>query len=331
MAITNRPVGIIGTGSCVPDKILTNADLEKMVDTSDAWITERTGIKARRIAEEGVNTSHLATTAAERALEAAGVSADEIDLIIVATLTPDMVIPSCACMVQNNLQAKNAAAFDLYAGCSGFAYGVVTATSYIASGMYNKILVIGAEILSRIINWEDRNTCVLFGDGAGAAVLSVCEEGYGVLGMDMGADGGGGHHLCIPASGSAMPQNDKTIAEGLTFVHMDGAEVYKFAVKTMGNTAIKALERAGLELSDIDFFVPHQANTRIIDSSRKRLGLSKDKVYVNLDKYGNTSAASIPIALDEAVRQNLIKRGDHVVLAGFGAGLTWAGLVMKWS
>ncbi len=330
MAMTNRPVGIIGTGSCVPEKVLTNKDLEKIVDTSDEWITERTGIKERRIAEEGLNTSHMATTAAERALKAAGVSVEEIDLIILATLTPDMVIPSAACMVQANLGATRAAAFYLYAGCSGFVYGLITASNFISTGMYNKVLVIGAEVLSRVINWKDRNTCILFGDAAGAAVLSACEDGYGILGADMGADGNGGIYLNIPASGCAIPVNDKTIEQGLPFVHMDGKEVYKFAVKAMGNTAINAIERAGLELGDIDFFIPHQANTRIIDSSAKRLGLEKEKVFVNLHKYGNTSAASIPLALDEAVRQNYIKRGDNVVLSGFGAGLTWAGLVMKW-
>ncbi len=330
MAINNRSVGIIGTGSYVPDKVLTNFDLEKMVDTSDAWIRERTGIEERHIAPEGVNTSHMATEAAKRALEMANVSAEDIDLVIVATLTPDMVIPSTACMVQNNIGAVNAGAFDLYAGCSGFVYGAVTAASYIASGMYNKVLVIGAEVLSRYVNWEDRDTCVLFGDAAGAAVFSAVEDGYGMLGFDLGADGEGGKHLTIPASGVAAIPTTELIEQGKTFIHMDGKDVYRFAVKTMGATVVNALEKANLTIEDLDFFIPHQANTRIIDSAAKRLALSKEKVFVNLPKYGNTSAASVPLALDEAVRAGKLHRDDIVALSGFGAGLTWAGIVLKW-
>lgn len=326
----SKPVGIIGTGSFLPDNVMTNANLEKIVDTNDQWIRERTGIEERRIAPEGMNTSHMATEAAKRALEMAKLDASDIDLIIVATLTGDMPIPSTACIVQANLGAANAAAFDLHAACSGFVMGVITASSYINSGIYKNILVIGAEILSRKVNWKDRSTCILFGDGAGAAVVSEVPEGYGIKGVDMGADGNGGVSLCIPAGGTAVTANDQRIEEGLTFIHMDGPEVYKFAVKTMGKTVLHSLERSNMELEELDFFIPHQANTRIIDSAAKRLKLSAEKVFVNLPKYGNTSAASVAIALDEALRSGQFKRGDNVAFAGFGAGLTWASLVMKW-
>ena len=330
MSMLSKSIGIIGTGKSVPDNVVTNFDLEKIVDTSDAWIRERTGIEERRFAPEGVNASDLATEAGRQAIEAAGLTPSDIDLIIVATLTSDMPLPSTACLVQANLGAVNAAAYDLEAACSGFAYGIITASAMINAGMHKNVLVIGVEVLSRVLNMKDRNTCVLFGDGAGAAVVSEVEAGYGVLGIDMGADGRGGMSLCIPAGGTAMIANDRRIEEGLTFVHMDGKEVYKFAVKTMGKTVINALDDAGLTVEDIDFFVPHQANKRIIDSAAQKLNLPKEKVFVNLPKYGNTSAASIAIALDEVVRGGYIKRGDTVAFAGFGAGLTWAGIVMKW-
>ncbi|WP_298705727.1 beta-ketoacyl-ACP synthase III [uncultured Veillonella sp.] len=330
MTMWTKPVGIVGTGSFLPDNIVTNADLEKIVDTSDQWIRERTGIEERRIAPEGMNASDMATEAAKRALEAANLTAEDIDCIIVATLTGDMSIPSTACLVQANLGAKRAAAYDLGAACSGFVYGLITAGSYVNSNIFKNVLVIGVEVLSRVINWQDRSTCVLFGDGASAAIVSTVAEGYGMLGMDMGADGTGGMSLCIPSSGTAMVPNDQRVEEGLTYIHMDGAEVYKFAVKTMGRTVLTALDHAGLELSDLDCFIPHQANTRIIDSAAHRLKLPSDKVFVNLPKYGNTSAASVGIALDEALRSGFIKRDDIVAFAGFGAGLTWAGLVMKW-
>ena len=330
MTMLNKPVGIIGTGSYVPEKILTNADLEKMVDTSDAWIQERTGIKERRIAPEGMNASDMATEAAKKALEAANITAEELDCIIVATLTGDMAIPSTACLVQANLGATKAAAFDLSAACSGYVYSMITASTYINAGLFKRVLVVGVEVLSRVVNWEDRNTCVLFGDGAGAAVLSTVDEGYGMLGMEMGADGTGGMHLCIPSGGTALPATNERREEGLTFVHMNGQEVYKFAVKTMGKTVLKALEMANMELDELDFFIPHQANTRIIKSAADRLRLTEDKVHINLPKYGKTSAASIAIALDEAVRAGKLHRGDNLAVAGFGAGLTWASLVMKW-
>ena len=330
MTMLNKPVGIIGTGSYVPEKVLTNADLEKMVDTSDAWIQERTGIKERRIAPEGVNASDMATEAAKKALEAANLTAEDLDCIIVATLTGDMAIPSTACLVQANLGATKAAAFDLSAACSGFVYSMITASTYVNAGLFKNVLVVGVEVLSRVVNWEDRNTCVLFGDGAGAAIISSVEEGYGMLGMDMGADGTGGMHLCIPSGGTALPTTNERREEGLTFVHMNGQEVYKFAVKTMGKTVLKALEMANMGLEELDFFIPHQANTRIIKSAADRLHLTEDKVFINLPKYGNTSAASIAIALDEAVRAGKLQKGDNLAVAGFGAGLTWASLVMKW-
>ncbi|WP_303059730.1 beta-ketoacyl-ACP synthase III [Veillonella magna] len=330
MTMWTKPVGIIGTGSFLPDNVVTNHDLEKMVDTSDQWIRERTGIEERRVAPEGMNASDMATKAAKKALEAAGLTAEDIDCIIVATLTGDMAIPSTACIVQANLGATKAAAFDLGAACSGFVYGLITAGSYVNMNMFKNVLVIGVEVLSRVLNWKDRGTCILFGDGAGAAVVSTVEEGYGMRGMDMGADGTGGMSLSIPSSGTAMVPNDQRIEEGLTYIHMNGSEVYKFAVKTMGRTVLNALERANMELEELDCFIPHQANLRIIDSAAHRLKLSEDKVFVNLPKYGNTSAASIGIALDEAVRSGFVKKGDNVAFAGFGAGLTWAGLVMKW-
>jgi len=323
-------VGILGMGSCLPDKIVTNLDLEKIVDTSDEWIVDRTGIKARRIADEDTATSDIATKAAERALQDAGIPASEIDLIIVATATPDMMFPSTSCIIQNNIKAVNAAAFDLAAGCSGFVYGLVTGSQFIRSGLYKKVLVIGAETLSKILNWQDRNTCVLFGDGAGAAVLGQVPSGYGILGSHLGADGSGGNLLKLPAGGSREPASIASVTERKHFVHMEGNDVFKFAIKIMGEAALKALANAGLGPFDVDYLVPHQANIRIIQSAAKRLKIPLDKVMVNVDKYGNTSAASIPIALEEAVDQGIINTGDTVVLVGFGAGLTWAACVIKW-
>lgn len=317
-------------GSYVPEKILTNKDLEKIVDTSDEWIADRTGIRERRIAAQHEATSDLATEAAKRALADAGISADEIDLIIVATITPDMNFPSVSCLVQANLKAKNAAAFDLSAACSGFMYGLVTAQQMIQAGLYKTILVIGAETMSKILDWSDRNTCILFGDGAGAAVVRATSPGFGLLGVHLGADGSGGDLLKLPAGGSRMPSSHETVTGRLHFLHMAGNEVFKFAVKVMGEAALKALDNAGLTPDDVTCLVPHQANTRIIQSAAKRLKLPIDKVVVNVDKYGNTSAASIPVALDEAVKSGKIKKGDVIILVGFGAGLTWASCVIKW-
>lgn len=326
-----RFAGILGIGSYVPEKVITNGDLEKIIDTSDSWIVERTGIRERRVVAEGQATSDLATKAAERALADAGISAAEIDLIIVATVTPDMAFPSVACLVQDNLKAVNAAAFDLTAVCSGFMYALVTGSTFIQCGTYKKVLIIGAEALSTITDWTDRNTAILFGDGAGAAVLGEVPEGYGVLGVHLGAEGAGGDLLKLPAGGSRMPASAETVAQRLHFTQMDGNEVFKFAVKVMGEAVKQALEMANLSTSDITYLVPHQANIRIIQSAAKRVGMPMDKVIVNVDKYGNTSAASIPIALDEAVKGGKIKKGDTIAMVGFGGGLTWAASIIKWA
>ena len=327
---TEKAVGIIGIGSFVPEKILTNKDLEKIVDTNDEWISERTGIKVRHIVADGENTSDIAAKAAERALQDAGLTADDIDLIVVATATPDMLFPSTACLVQTKLKAGKAAAYDLAAGCSGFMYAIVTASQFIKTGLYKHVLVIGAEALSRILDWTDRNTCVLFGDGAGAVVLGEVPEGYGILGSNLGADGSGGDLLCLPAGGTSRPATEETVRERLHFVHMAGNEVFKFAVKVMGEAAINALEHAKIETSAVDWLIPHQANIRIIQSAAKRLKMPMEKVIVNVDRYGNTSSASIPIALEEAIHDGRIKSGQVITMVGFGAGLTWASAVMRW-
>jgi len=322
--------GIVGTGSFLPERILTNQDLEKMVDTSDDWITTRTGIKERRIADKDTATSDLATKAAQNALLKAGMEASEIDLIIVATITPDMNFPSTACIVQSNIKACNAVAFDLGAACTGFIYAIVTANQFISSGLYKNILVIGAETLSKFVDWQDRNTCVLFGDGAGAVIMSRVKEGYGVLAQYLGADGTGGNALAIDGGGSRNPASIETISRKMHYIRMDGNDVFKFAVRVMASAAEEAVKIAGLDKSDVDYLVPHQANIRIIEAARKRMGLSEDRVYVNLQKYGNMSAASIPVALDEAVSFGAIKKDDNLILVGFGAGLTWGSCLLKW-
>lgn len=331
MAIEEIGVGILGTGHYAPEKILTNHDLEKFVETTDEWIVERTGISQRHVVGEAVATSDIAVKAAEIALKNAGVSAADIELIIVATLTPDMIFPSAACVVQHKLNASRAAAFDLSAACSGFVYALSVGSQFIQTGVYKKVLVVAAETLSKITNWEDRNTCVLFGDGAGAAVLGPVEKGYGVLGVELGADGSGGHFLHMPAGGSLHPATLKTVQDKMHFIHMNGNEVFKFAVKVMGEAAARALQNAGLQPADIDCLIPHQANIRIIKSAAKRLGLPMSKVFVNVNKYGNTSAASIPMALAEAEEEGRFKKGDIIVLVGFGAGLTWASCVIRWA
>lgn len=300
--------GILGTGFYVPEKIMTNADLEKIVETSDEWIVERTGIKERRIAEDNQPMSDLALRAAKAALADAGVAAEDLDLIIVATLTSDRIIPSTACMIQNLLGAKHAAAFDLSAACSGFAYAASVAAQFIETGAYKKALVIGAETLSKYINWEDRNTCVLFGDGAGAAVLGQVEEGYGILSFDLGSDGSGGDAIQIPSSGSLMPVSKESIDQKLNLIHMNGRDVFKFAVKAMGKTVKNSLAKIDMPQEKIDWLVPHQANIRIIESAAKRLSMPMDKVIVNIHKYGNMSAACIPIALAEAAAAKRFKR-----------------------
>ena len=324
-----RNVGIIGTGSYVPEKVLTNKDLEKIMDTSDEWITTRTGIKERRIARKDEATSDMSYEAALRALKDAKIDAKDIDLVIVSTVTPDMAFPATACIVQDKLGVENIGAFDMEAGCSGFVYALSMGWQFVATGAYNKVLVIGSETLSRIINWDDRNTAVLFGDGAGAAILAPTDE-EGLLSFELGSQGSGGELLKMPAGGSRMPATAESVEKKFHSIFMAGNEVYKFAVRTMGDASLRVIEKAGLKKEDIDFFVPHQANIRIIESARRRVGLPKEKVFVNLDKYGNTSSASVAIALDEAVKSGKISKGSSVVLVSFGAGLTWAAMALKW-
>ena len=327
---SGKAVGILGTGICIPEKVLTNRDLEQIVDTSDEWIRTRTGIRERRVVEKGTPTSFLAERAGRNAIQAAGISPGEIDLIICATITPDMIFPATACIVQDKIGAVSAAAFDLEAGCTGFVYALATAAQFVASGVYQKVLVIGAETVSTIVDWEDRNTCVLFGDGAGAVVLGEVQKGYGILGLDLGSKGSGSGLLTIPAGGSACPASESTIRNKLHFIHMEGNEVFKFAVRIIGTSVIRALKASGLTREDIDFLVPHQANIRIVDAALKRLKLPQEKVCINLDRYGNTSAASVPIALHEAIVEEKIGEGDIVVLVAFGAGLTWGSVVLRW-
>ncbi len=325
-----RKSKIIGTGSAVAEKLITNHDLERLVDTNDEWIRTRTGIENRYFADENTCTSHLASRASVKALEAAGLKAEDIDMIIVATITPDMGFPSTACMVQEQIGAVKASAFDLEAACSGFLYGMAVADQFIATGFYNHVLVIGAETLSRILDMEDRNTCVLFGDGAGAVVMGPSSDDKGMLSFELGADGSGGKFLHMPAGGSKIPASKESVENRLHYVKMEGSDVFKFAVRAMESSSIAAIRKAGLEISEVDYMVPHQANIRIIQSAAKKLNLPMDQVKVNLNQYGNMSAASIPVALDEAVRENNIKTGDNVVMVGFGGGLTWASCVMKW-
>lgn len=324
-------VCIAGTGSYLPEKILTNADLAKIVETSDEWIVERTGIRERRIAGEHEYTSHMAAKAAERALEQAGIAAADVELIIVATITPDTLTPATACYVQQQLGAVRAVAFDISAACSGFLYAMKIAKRLISDGAFSNALIIGAEKLSSFINWEDRTTCVLFGDGAGAAVLrrAAPEEGS-IIATEMGTDGRLTHLLNIPGGGSACPITIDNAGMHLASLAMMGKEVFKHAVNRMKESAERVIERAGLKAEDIALVVPHQANLRIIDAIADRLAVPKERVFVNLEKYGNTSAAAVAIALDEANRSGAIKRGDHVVLVVFGAGLTWAAAAVRW-
>ena len=322
---------IIGTGSSLPNKILTNAELEQMVDTNDEWITSRTGIKQRRIAAEGEFTSTFAVEASRRAMEMAGIGADELDLIILGTVTPDFPFPSTACIIQHEIGAHNAAAFDISAACSGFIYGLSIADKYIRSGIAKKALVIGAEVLSRIVDWSDRNTCILFGDGSGAAVVEASEGDNAILSTHIYSNGSFWETLYQPGCGNRNPaSNERTIEEHLFFIKMEGNDVFKHAVRAMEEAAFAALSANELSPSDISLFIPHQANRRIIDATAKRLGLSEDKVFVNLHNYGNTSSASIPIALDEANRSGRLKTGDIVLLDAFGGGFTCGSALLRW-
>jgi 3-oxoacyl-[acyl-carrier-protein] synthase III len=330
-AKTLRPVAITGTGKYVPEKVLTNADLQKIVDTSDEWITERTGIKERRIAAENEATSDLAVQAARAALENAGVAAADLDYIIVATFTPDMFFPSTACFVQKALGATKATCFDLSAACSGFLYCLDIARNYIAAGTAEKVLVIGADKVSSVIDWTDRNTCVLFGDGAGAAVVEPAKEGEGeILSVYSGSNGSLDEILNVPAGGSRCPLTADNVDSRLNTMKMAGREVYRHAVQTMMSAAKEAIGRAGLTVDDIKCFIPHQANLRIIETIAAKLHVPMERFFVNLESYGNTSAAAVAIALDEAQRSGRIKRGDHILMVVFGGGLTWAATVVRW-
>lgn len=327
----NQGVTIAGTGSYLPEKILTNEDLSKVVETSDEWIVTRTGIKERRIAAGDEATSDLAAKAAAKALEQAGITAEEVELIIVATITPDTLTPATACYVQQKLGATQAVAFDISAACSGFLYAMKIAERMIEGGAFANALIIGAEKLSAFVNWEDRTTCVLFGDGAGAAVLRASQEGEGrILSTDIGTDGKQTHLLNIPGGGSACPITLDNAGQGLATLAMLGKEVFKHAVTRMKASANTVIEKAGLDPADIALVIPHQANLRIIDAIASRLAVPNDRVFINLHKYGNTSAAAIAIALDEANRQGKIHRGDRIVMVAFGAGLTWAAAAIEW-
>jgi len=306
-------VGILGIGRYVPEKVVTNHDLEKIMDTSDEWIRTRTGIAERRIADDTIDTSYMAVEASKKALEDAGISGEDIDLILVATVTPDRAFPAVACVIQEAIGAKHAAAMDLSAACAGFMYGMITAQQFIQTGTYKNVLVVGSDKLSKIVDWNDRNTAVLFGDGAGAIVMGAVSEGKGVLSFELGADGSGGKHL----------YQDE-------YVMMNGREVFKFAVRQLGDSCLRVLDKAGLTKEDVDFLVPHQANIRIMESARERLNLPQEKMSMTIEKFGNTSASSIPIAMVEELQNGRIQDGDLIILVGFGGGLTWGAVALRW-
>ena len=321
---------IVGTGSAVPEGILTNRDFEKIVETNDEWIVSRSGIRERHVTDDQTATSDLASLAARRALEEAKISPEELDLIMVATATPDMVFPSTACLLQDILGAKNAAHMDLMAACSGFVYGLSIGDAIISSGRYRTILVIGAETLTKITDYQDRGTCVLFGDAAGAVILRPTQEDRGVLETYLGGNGSLWRLLYMPAGGSRMPASHETVDKRLHTIKMSGNEVFKAAVKAMGDAALKVLQQAGLTAQDVDLMIPHQANIRIIRATAKRIHLPIERVYINIERYGNTSAASIPLALDEARKKGLGKRGDIWLLVAFGGGFTWGSALIRW-
>jgi 3-oxoacyl-[acyl-carrier-protein] synthase-3 len=325
-----RTCSITGVGSYVPEKILTNAELEKMVQTSDEWITTRTGIKERRVAAKDQFTSDMAAEAAKRAMKMAGVSAEQIELIIVATITPDMPFPATACLVQQKIGARRAAAFDLEAACSGFIYALEVGQQFIMSRTYDTVLIIGAEKLSSIVDWTNRNTCVLFGDGAGAVILQNRPNAHGLLTAVMGADGEKSNLIFMPGGGSRRPATMDSVAAKLHYLQMEGRETFKSAVQAMCSAAKEALQRCELDISKIKCVIPHQANRRIIDAVGERLGTTPEQLFINLDRYGNTSAASLVIALDEAVASGKVQRGDLVLLVAFGGGLTWGAAIIEW-
>lgn len=320
---------ILGTGSFVPQRVLTNAELERMVDTSDTWIIERTGIRERHVCEPGQACSDLGRQAAEAALRAAKISAADLDLILLATCSADSPLPSTACLIQHQLGATRAAACDISAACCGFLYALAVANAYIRSGS-RYVLVIGSEVMSVLTDWTDRNTCVLFGDGAGAVVVGPGAEDSGILSLHLHANGHLSDLICVPGGGSSLPPSEKVVADRLHYIRMRGNETFKIAVKTMEEAALEALSANKMTIDDVDLFIPHQANARILNAVSERLGLPREKTMMNLDRFGNTSAASIPLALDEAVRSGRVNRGDVVLLAAFGAGLTWASGLMRW-
>ena len=330
MNIPRLRAAVTGTGSALPSRILTNHDLEKMVDTSDEWITTRTGIRERRIAGEGEYLSQYATAAGRKALEMSGVLAEEIDLIVCATVTPDRPLPSTACTIQENLGARRAAAFDLAAGCSGYIYALAVADRFLACGPMRHALVIGGELLSKYVDWQDRTTCIIFADGAGASVLSAKEGVAGILATSLKSDGSMADFIHIPAGGTMLPTSEKTVAERLHYIRMKGNETFKIAVRSIEDVSREVITASGLKASDIDLYIPHQANRRIIEAVGTRLGLRPDQVYMNIDRVGNTSSASIPIALDEAVRAGRVHPGDILLFAAFGAGLTWGAALLRW-
>jgi 3-oxoacyl-[acyl-carrier-protein] synthase III len=323
-------VGITGIGAYAPARVLTNADLERMVDTSDEWITTRTGIRERHIAEPEEAASDLALPAARQALEEAGVAAADLDLVVVATATPDMLFPATAAIVADELGASRAAAYDLLAGCTGFVYALAQAYGATAAGLSQRALVVGTETLSRITNWQDRSTCILFGDGAGAVVVEPVSEG-GILGFELGADGSGAADLCVPAGGSRTPPTPEALEQKLQFIQMRGQEVFRFATRVMVTSAEELLAECDAVVGDVDLYVPHQANKRIIDHAAKNLGLDPSRVFLNIDRYGNTSSASIPLCLAEARDQGLLDEGTRVLMSAVGAGLTWGSAYMTWT
>lgn len=330
MGEKDKKIKIKSMGIYLPEKILTNADLEKMVETSDEWITTRTGIKERRIAKPEELTSDLGAAAARMALERGGLKPQDVDLILVATNTPDTVFPATACWVQKKLGVSEIPAFDLQAGCTGLLYGMIVAEGLILSGSLNRVLLIGVDILSKITNWEDRSTCVLFGDGAGAWVLERSEDESGMISHFWGADGSLGELLMLPGGGTLHPASEETVRQKMHYIYMKGNDVFKHAVKRMGESALEALKRAGLEKQQVNFLIPHQANFRIIDATRERLNLSPENVVVNVDRYGNMSVATIPVALYELAESGRLQKGQVIVMVAFGAGFTWASVVYRW-
>jgi 3-oxoacyl-[acyl-carrier-protein] synthase-3 len=329
-ATSNGRVSITGIGSNAPQRVMTNDELAQLVDTSDEWIVERTGIRERRVAGADEALSDLSLPAARSALEQAGLEPSAVDLIIVATVTPDMFFPSTGAILADQLGAKDAAAYDLSAGCTGFVYALVQAHGMVASGLVDHALVVGGDVLSKIVDWEDRSTCVLFGDGAGAVVLERVPEG-GFLGFELGADGSGGPQLYMPAGGSRAPATAETVAERQHFAKMNGREVFKFATRVLVDSAEKVLDECGVPVDEVDVYVPHQANVRIIDHARKKLGIPEERTVVNVDRFGNTSSGSIPLALGDAESDGRLKEGEMVLMTGMGAGLTWGSALIEWT